>query len=229
MSTASLDSSLGRKILVALTGLGLLGFVLAHMLGNLQVFLGPEALNAYAENLKGLGPLLWVARIGLLALALTHVVLALRTAAQNRAARPVPYVASGRVQSTPGARSMTLTGLMILAFVLYHLAHFTWGATHPEHFALRDGEGRPDVYSMVVLGFQQPGITGLYCVAMLLLGLHLSHGVASTCQTLGLNSPVWAPRIRSAGYGITALIVLGNLSIPLAVLLGLVRTPGAAP
>ncbi len=221
----SLQSSIGRKLLVALTGIALLGFVIAHLLGNLQIFAGQEQLNRYAESLAALGPLLWAARLGLLALALLHVGLALALAAQNRAARPVRYVAQARVQATTSARSMAVTGLMIVCFVLYHLAHFTWGLAHPEYSGRLDAFGRPDVYSMVVGSFQQWPIAALYCVAMLLLGLHLRHGISSMFQTLGWNHPKYDALLRGAGPVLSALIVAGNLAIPLSCLLGLVTLP----
>jgi len=231
----SLQSSIGRKILVAATGLALLGFVIAHMLGNLQIFLGPDALNGYARSLKDLGPLLWVMRLGLLVVFVVHAVLAVRIAAENRAARPRRYVHAGRIQATTASRTMVVTGLMILLFVLYHLAHFTLGLTHPEHFAQEEivpalgGEvARHDVYSMVVLGFQSPLVSGLYIAAMALLALHLSHAVASVFQTLGWNHPRRETLVRRAGAGLAWLIFLGNTSIPVAVLTGLVDLPTGA-
>jgi len=219
---AALRSSLGRKMIVALTGLGLVGFVLAHLAGNLQVFAGREALNAYAQGLKDLGPLLWVARIGLLGIFVLHVVLALQLARENRAARPSRYVHGGVQQATPGARSMVLTGVTILFFVAYHLAHFTFGAVHAEHYGVgADALGRHDVYGMVVAGFSNPLVSILYIVSMGLLALHLSHGVQSVFQTLGLNGPRFQPLIKCAGLGLAVLVFVGNISMPLAILLGL--------
>ncbi len=180
----SLQSSIGRKVLVALTGVALIGFVVVHLLGNLQIFAGPDQLNSYAESLAHLGPLLWVARLGLLALAGAHIVLALKLAAENRAARPERYDVAGRVKATASARSMVLTGLMIAAFVVYHLAHFTWGAAHPQFSGRLDAQGRLDVYSMVVASFQQWPIALTYAAAMVLLGLHLRHGV---CDVHGVG------------------------------------------
>jgi succinate dehydrogenase / fumarate reductase cytochrome b subunit len=230
----TLGSSVGRKMIVALTGLALLGFVIAHMLGNLQVFLGPEALNAYAANLKSLGPVLWLMRGGLVVVFVMHVGLALRLAAENRAARPERYAHPGRVQSTSGARTMIVTGLMVLLFILYHLAHFTWGLTDPANFniaeALQTPTGpvnRHDVYSMVVLGFRQPLVSGLYLAAMACLALHLSHGVQSVFQSLGLNHPKYETCIRRLGIGLAWIIFLGNASMPVAVMAGLVDLPGA--
>jgi succinate dehydrogenase / fumarate reductase cytochrome b subunit len=220
-----LDTSLGRKLVVALTGLALLGFVVAHLLGNLQIFLGQEAINAYAVALAELGPALWVLRFGLIATALVHVILTVQLAAANRGARPVRYRGSGSVQITPAARGMTLTGLLVLAFVGFHLAHFTWGLTHPEHAALRDAAGRRDVYSMMILGFRQPSIAGLYMAAVLLLGLHLVHGVSSVFQTLGFNPPRYNGLLHAIGPVLGTLIALGYVAIPSAVLLGWVTLP----
>ena len=120
---------------------------------------------------------------------------------------------------------MTWTGLMLFAFIVFHLLHFTLGVTHPEHFARVDAAGHPDVYSMVVLGFQNPAISASYIVAMLLLGLHLSHGVTSMFQSLGLNHPRFTPLITRAGIAFAVLVVVGNISMPIAVLAGLVELP----
>lgn len=227
--TAALKSSLGRKMIVALTGLGLVGFVLGHMAGNLQVFLGREALNAYAQGLKDLGALLWVARIGLLGMFVVHVALALRLNAENRAARPTAYAHGGHVQATPAVRSMVLTGLMVLLFVAYHLAHFTFGAVHSDHAGVPlDAAGRHDVYGMVVAGFSDPLVSGLYIAAMALLALHLRHGVQSVFQTLGVRGPRYEPLIERSAVGLAVLVFLGNASMPLTILLGLGPFSGGA-
>lgn len=222
-------SSLGSKYLVAVTGLGLVGFVLAHLLGNLQVYAGPfdqgEMLNRYAHWLKSNPELLWPMRLGLLAIFLVHIALTLRLRSENVSARPTRYVIDRRIQASTGSRTMVLTGLVILAFVLYHLAQFTLGLTHPEDFARKmtlHGERVPDVYAMVVLGFRSPVVAGLYVVAMILLGLHLSHGIPSSLQSLGLSNGAWAATIRRVGLGLTLFIVAGNISMPLAILFRLV-------
>lgn len=222
---APAPSSIGRKLVVALTGLGLVGFLLGHLAGNLQIFGGPEPLNAYAQTLKDLGPALWVVRLGLLAIALAHVVLTLRLAAENRAARGSRYAVERRIQASAGSRSMLLTGLVVLAFVLYHLAHYTWQVAHPEFAGRLDAAGRHDVYSMVVGSFQQPHIAGLYVVALVLLGLHLSHGVSSVFQTLGFRHPKYEKLLTRAGPVFGALVAAGYLSIPLAVQAGLLALP----
>jgi succinate dehydrogenase / fumarate reductase cytochrome b subunit len=222
-------SSISSKSLVAVTGLGLVGFVIGHLVGNLQVYAGPfdngEMLNRYAHWLKGNPELLWPARLGLLAIFLLHVYLTLRLRFENWAARPTRYVIDRRIQASAGSRTMVVSGLVILAFVLYHLAHFTLGLTHPEHFARKvvlHGEEVADVYAMVVLGFRDPLVSGLYIVSMVLLGLHLSHGIPSALQSLGLSNSAWAATIRKVGLGLTYLIVIGNISMPLTILLGLV-------
>jgi succinate dehydrogenase / fumarate reductase cytochrome b subunit len=224
---STLNSSIGMKWTMALSGLGLFVFVLAHMAGNLQIYAGPDLLNQYAVNLRHLGPLLWVARLGLLALAVVHIASAIRLTQINRAARPVAYAVSTPQVSGYAARSMLMGGLIILGFLLYHLAHFTLGLTNPEQFSLHDAEGRHDVYAMVVLGFRQPLISGLYILAMIPLVMHLSHGVSSALQTLGLNSPKYDLLLRSTGPVLGAIVFIGNVSIPLAVLAGLIPYPVA--
>jgi succinate dehydrogenase / fumarate reductase cytochrome b subunit len=227
---AATKSSLGRKMVVAVTGLMLIGFVIAHMLGNLQLFAGPEVLNAYAAKLQSLGPILWGMRLGLLGVFVVHVGLALKLASENQAARPQGYVgAVGKVQSSTASRTMVLTGAMVLAFVAYHLAHFTLGVAHPSHSDVGvDALGQHDVYAMVVAGFSSPLVSTLYLIAMALLALHLHHGVASTLRTLGFENPRWTPTLRKGAAGLAWIIFLGNASMPLAVLAGVVGAPAGA-
>ncbi|MCB9898291.1 MAG: succinate dehydrogenase cytochrome b subunit [Planctomycetes bacterium] len=226
---ASLGTSIGRKMVVAVTGLMLLLFVLAHMAGNLQVFAGPEALNSYAAKLQSLGPLLWAARLGLLAVFGVHVALTLKLASENKEARPTAYAHQTSVQATSASRTMVMSGLLVVAFVLYHLAHFTFGVVQPGNHelveTLADGTTRHDVFSMVVLGFQNPLVAISYVVAMALLCWHVSHGVQSVFQTLGLQSARSRDAVRKASLGIAALIFVGNASMPLACLLHLVDIP----
>jgi succinate dehydrogenase / fumarate reductase cytochrome b subunit len=222
----ALKSSVGAKAVMALTGVGLIGFVLVHMLGNLQIFLGQEAVNAYAAKLKSLGALLWVARGGLLALLLAHVATAMRLTFLNRAARPVRYLAAEAQVTSYAARTMPMTGLIVLAFVVYHLLHFTLGATHPEHFALRDASGRHDVYSMVILGFREAPVAIGYLVAQAVLALHLSHGASSLFQSLGVTHPALRGVKAKAGPALALIVFLGNAAIVLACLLGWVELPG---
>ncbi|MFT7461888.1 MAG: succinate dehydrogenase / fumarate reductase cytochrome b subunit [Pseudohongiellaceae bacterium] len=219
-----LGSSVGRKAILALTGLALLGFVVGHLLGNLQIFLGPEALNAYAAGLQDLGALLWVARGGLLFVFVVHIAVAVKLASENKAARPVAYVDPvGKVAANPATRLMLLSGLTVLLFVAYHIAHFTLGVAHPEHRQIAmDAGAHPDVYAMVIAGFSQPLVAILYIAAMAALGLHLHHGIASVFQTLGLTNKAYAPLLQKLGRSLAWALFLGNAAIPIAVLTGLV-------
>lgn len=217
------SSSIGKKVVVAVTGLVLFGFVIVHMLGNLQVFLGREALNAYAEKLRHLGPFLWLARAVLLAALVAHVVVAARLSRENRAARPVRYRREATVQASYASRTMLMSGAITFLFVVYHLAHFTFGRVHPEYFHRVDALGRHDVYAMVVGSFGDPWVSAAYIAAMLPLAMHLSHGASSLFQSLGLNHPKYAPCVRGAGVAVALVVLAGNCSIPLAVLAGVVR------
>jgi succinate dehydrogenase / fumarate reductase cytochrome b subunit len=242
----SLRSTVGSKYLVALTGLALTGFVIIHMAGNLLLFKGRDALNSYALALKDLGGLLWALRLGLLALFVLHIWLAIRLTARNRAARPVGYVYEDTVQATWASRTMIYSGLLILAFVVFHLLHYTFGlvvATAPDgtnfldlsesltETSPRDPGRRHDVYAMTVYGFRNVAVSVAYVVAQLVLGLHLYHGIASTFQSLGWNNTRWNPLLTAAGRAVAILIVAGNVSMPLAVMTGFVGgdVPGRPP
>ncbi len=219
-------SSIGKKIVVALTALGLMAFLVGHLAGNLLVFNGPDAFNAYAAKLHDLGPLLWVARIGLLGLVGMHIVATLQLAAQNRAARPEGYAVEATLRATRSSRLMVLTGVTILAFVLYHLLHFTVGNLHgfyDENGAYRLADGRMNVYKMVVTGFGEWFNSVFYVLAMGLLCSHLSHGFSSVFQTLGLTTPRTRALIHSAGWAFAIVICGGFSSIPVAVLSGYLK------
>ncbi len=224
----ALASTIGSKFLVALTGLILVGFLCTHLAGNLLIFKGPDALNAYAKGLKDLGGLLWVGRIGLLGAFVLHVSLAIRMQVRNRSARPERYQYPGTVQASTASLTMLYSGLLILAFVVYHLAHFTLGLVHGTDtgsslLELHDKLGRHDVYTMVLIGFSKWWVVLSYLIAQIVLWFHLSHGISSVFQTLGLNAPKYWPIIRGAGLLLATLIVVGNISIPVAVLLGWVH------
>jgi succinate dehydrogenase / fumarate reductase cytochrome b subunit len=213
-------TTVGRKVLMAVTGFLLIGFLLVHLFGNLYVLQGREALNAYAAWLKA-NPILWPARIGLLATFGLHVWLGLSLAWENRAARPQAYHRGLQQPLTSVmSRSMALTGLVVLAFVVFHLAHFTLGYVQPEAFAQVDAQGRHDVYGMVVAGFRNPWVVATYVVAMSLLGLHLAHAGQSFLQTLGVRYEYANRLVKNVGLGLVALITLGNLALPVLVLLG---------
>lgn len=213
---------------MAITGLLLFGFVVIHMLGNWQIFLGPEQLNLYAHKLKSMPYVLWPARLGLLAIFAAHVGCALLLAKENRAARPVAYQYRDWQRATPASRTMVLSGLVILAFVVYHLAHFTVLVVSqpqgmPYMTTLKSGETVPDVYRMVVAGFSNLGVAAIYVLAQLVLAAHLSHGMSSVFQTLGLSQPRYANCIAWIGPICGLAIAMGNIAMPAAVLMGLVK------
>jgi succinate dehydrogenase / fumarate reductase, cytochrome b subunit len=216
-------SSLGKKYVMAVTGLGLWVFVIFHMLGNLQIFLGPDKINSYAAFLKNTPALLWSARAGLLFIATLHVVAAAQLVLANRRARPIGYEFKKPVASTFANRTMWISGLIIFAFTLFHLAHFTFGWVNPQFLRLEDAVGRHDVYRMMVTGFSNPLVSIFYIISMGLLLSHLSHGVSSLFQSLGLRSK------KTFGFfdklaRISALaLFIGNSLIPLAIMLRFVR------
>jgi len=219
-------SSVGAKFVMGLTGFILFGFVLVHMLGNLQIFLGPDAINSYAAFLKSNGELLWPARMVLLVAVLLHIWSGVRLTTLNKAARPQAYQVKKWRKATFTSRTMFWSGITLLAFIVYHLLHFTLGVAHPEFSQLTDLQGRHDVYAMMVHSFQVPGISASYIIAMLSLGLHLNHGASSMFQSLGLNSSKYNCMLRAIGPVFSIVIVLGNISMPIAVLLGWVTLSG---
>ncbi len=212
-------SSIGRKIVAATTGALLIAFLLGHMYGNMKVFQGREALNAYAAWLQG-HPLLWAFRAGLLTLFGTHVYLTLTLARDNRAARPVGYRRYQPRSSSFFSRYMVLTGLVVLLFVVYHLLHFTFGVIDADHTRLFDAQQRLDVYASVVQTFQNPWIAGTYVVSMVLLGFHLWHGTTSAFQTLGVRHESYETLIRIISAALVAALVLGSSSIPILIYAG---------
>ena len=220
-----LTTSTGKKYLMALSGLVLVFFVIGHLLGNLQVFLGPEAINRYAVFLRSTGELLWAARIGLLAMVVIHIWTAVSLTLENRAARPIPYTYKRYVKASYASRTMAISGFILLAFIVYHLMHYTFMVVHPEYQNLRDPLGRHDVYSMIVLGFTQPAIALWYVIGVFLLGMHLSHGVSSMFQSLGLNNDALRARLSRAGQVLGWLIFIGYASMPIAVQLGILKLP----
>lgn len=205
---------------MAVTGVALLGFVVGHMLGNLQIFIGQDRLNDYAATLHGMQPLLWTARFGLLVLVGLHIWAAVVLTMENRRARPEAYRQRGTIQATYASRTMRWSGLIVLAFIIYHLLHFTVQVTHPDYRDMLDAAGRPDVYNMVITGFSSWLVSGFYIISMFLLAMHLSHGIASMLQTVGLRNSGTRQMIDSVSWLFAAIIFVGNISIPLAVLFG---------
>lgn len=218
-----LKSSLGKKYIMALSGLALLGFALAHLLGNLQMYIGAEAVNSYAQKLHDLGPLLWVARIGLLVFFAAHVITAIQLKKGNKTARPVGYKNLATVQASTASRLMIVSGLLILFYIIYHLLHFTFHVFDPSYDTLIDPQGRKDVYAMVVHGFSNPLISFTYIVSMIFLGLHLYHGSASVFQSLGVSCAKVRKNLEKAGAAVAIIISLGYISIPLGVWMGWIQ------
>src|SRR3989338_5606638 len=216
-------SSVGRKAVMAVTGVFLFLFVVAHMLGNLQIFLGSEALNSYAEHLQNLPFLLWPARLFLLLVLLVHIAVSISLALENRSARPLRYAYEGTVQATYASRTMVVSGVLVFLFIVYHLMHFTFGITHPGLFHLIDDKGRYDVYSMVVLSFKNRWVSASYLLAMAALCNHLSHGVQSLFQSLGMNNEKSRPLFKKIAVAAALVIFLGNVSIPVAAFFGFLK------
>lgn len=212
------QSTVGRKVVMALTGIILFGFVIGHLLGNLQVYFGPEAMNQYALFLREFlhGWALWAFRAVLLAAVALHIWAAASLTLANRAARPQAYYELRWRESTYASRTMRWSGVIIAAFAVYHLLHFTTGTVHP---SFQEG----DVYHNFIAGFQVVPVSLFYIVAMVLLGMHLHHGVWSMLQTLGLSHPRYMQWARACAGVIAAVFVLGNVSFPVAVLTGLLK------
>jgi succinate dehydrogenase / fumarate reductase, cytochrome b subunit len=210
------DSTIGKKVVMAVTGLIMVGFVIAHMLGNLQVFIGRERMNAYAAFLKSTGELLWLARAILLAAVVLHIVAAVQLTRLDRAARTVSYARKEPQASTVASRTMPWGGLALLLFIVFHLLHFTTGTVRPAPFS------HADVYANVVGGFRIWWVTALYVLAMIALALHLYHGTWSSFRTLGLSRPSPDPFRRRAAAVVTFLVWLGFTVVPLAVFARLV-------
>lgn len=217
-------SSIGRKFIVAATGVILIFFIIGHLLGNLQIFLGPDWVNGYAEHLRELGPLLWLIRVSLLATVILHIYFTIRLAIENKRARPKNYVRKESVKASFASRHMVVSGLVVFAFIIFHLLHFTGRNFNPQFPLLKnDPLNHYDVYSMMVYGFQNVYISAFYIIGLFLLTLHLTHGASSFFQSLGLNDKKLTPRLALLGRIFAWLIFLGYTSIPVAVLLGLVK------
>lgn len=210
-------SSIGKKWIVALTGLVMFLFVVGHMIGNLQLFLGPEAINNYGALLRTSPELLWIVRLVLLSALVLHVIFTMWIVIENRRARPVQYEKKASVQSKLSTRLMAITGLLLLAFVIFHLLHFTSHSVDPSFAGFHDEKGRHDVFRMVIVGFENRLHAGFYAVAMVMLCSHLSHGAWSWLQTVGLRSKKVAEPTTRGAWLIALALAAGYLSIPFAV------------
>jgi succinate dehydrogenase / fumarate reductase, cytochrome b subunit len=217
-------SSIGAKHVMAVTGLLLLLFAIVHMVGHLQMFGGQDMYNTYAHFLQSLWEVKWPVRAGLLGLVLVHVATALSLVMRNRAARPERYAVFKPVTSSVSSRSMAWTGMALFGFITFHILHFTVGAVQADHFHTLDPKQRYDAYSMFVYGFQNIGIYAVYLVGMLGLALHLGHGAASWLQSLGWRHPKYP--FDNLGRLIAAVLFVGYMAPPTAVLAGLIQLPG---
>jgi len=216
-------STIGLKVLMAVTGIIWVGFVLGHMLGNLKLYLGATDMNEYGHHLRELGyPLLpemaflWIARIVLIAALAIHVRSAILLKRRARSARPTNYKMARHAESTYASRSMIVGGVFLLGFIIFHILHLTTGDAHPEFV-----HGKP--YENVVAGFSVTWAAIIYMLAMIPLGLHLYHGTWSCLQTLGASHPQYNDLRKRLAIGVTLLVVAGNVSFPLAVLAGIVK------
>jgi len=213
------ETTVGKKALLGVTGAILFGFVIQHMLGNLQVFLGPDVYNHYAESVKSNAALVWSVRLVLLAALVVHVVLVVQLYTRSLAARPVAYRVKKNIATTYAAATMKYSGPALLLYILFHLAHFTFPG-----LSLGGHEFNPaDPYGNFVAGFQLPLVTLLYVAANTLLGMHLFHGSYSLLQSLGLNHPRYNERVRMVATAFAFVVTAGNVVMPLAVLFGVVR------
>jgi succinate dehydrogenase / fumarate reductase cytochrome b subunit len=220
-------SSIGKKFIMASTGMALFLFVVLHLIGNLQVFLGPESINRYGNFLQSNVELLWPARIGLLIIVGLHIWSAIKLSAENKAARPQPYAQHEIVAASYASRTMLMSGLIILAFIIYHLLHFTVqvpavNLTGKDFTELHDVKRRHDVYAMMIIGFRNPLVCLFYIVGQFLLFMHLGHGLGAMFQSLGWKSPAYTQLIAKFAKVVSWLVFIGYISIPISIFLGLI-------
>ncbi|MBC8096084.1 MAG: succinate dehydrogenase cytochrome b subunit [Akkermansiaceae bacterium] len=229
-------SSLGKKYIMALTGLMMVLFVVGHLVGNLQIFLGPEAINRYGHFLQNLGEGLWVIRLSLLATIGLHIWAAIKLSAENKAARPIGYGEYKPVGSSYASRTMLMSGLIIFVFIIFHLLHYTvrvkainftghdfHDPAFAEHIKGTVDLERHNVYKMMIVGFSNVWVSAFYALGVGLLCLHLSHGISAMFQSLGWKNKVYGPCLDRGARVMAVLIFLGYISIPAAILLGLVK------
>jgi succinate dehydrogenase / fumarate reductase cytochrome b subunit len=218
-------SSIGRKVIMAISGSGLFLFAVGHMVGNLQIFLGQEHINHYAHMLQSTPELLWPVRIGLVTFAILHVITGLSLWWENRQARAEQYAVKKVVGASWASRTMLVTGTIFLAYVVYHLLHFTVGSVQPEFMTWRDAQGRHDVYTMIVAGFSDYRVAIGYIIGTGAVCFHLSHGASAMFQSLGLKNPAYADRITNLSRGFALVLFLGYAAVPSAVLFGILKQP----
>ena len=220
-----LFSNIGMKLMMAASGLILVGFVVVHMVGNMQIYIGPEVFNDYAAKLQGTKELLWTVRITLLVSIVVHIISAVVLTRRARAARPVNYNTQKWMSGSYAVRTMRWGGVILLLFIVFHILHLTVGAVGPEvHHCEAAGKYLEcHAYGNVIRGFQHPLVAGFYIVAQLCLGLHLAHGIWSMCRTFGVGNPRFDTVARRIAVTFSTLVTVGNISIPVAVLTGILR------
>ena len=220
-------TSIGKKLLMASSGFVLFVFVTGHLVGNLQIFLPPEKINAYGHLLESLGGALWLVRIFLFVCLVVHVWVGIQLTIENRAARSVGYEVTHTIRATLASRVMARTGIVVLAFLIYHLMDFTFRVQHPEWgehtYQLASGTWVRDLHAMMVHGFSRVWVSVFYIVAVGLLSYHLSHGVVSLVQTIGFKNEKWTRGLERFTVTYCWLYFLLNAAIPLAILGGLVK------
>lgn len=216
-------SSIGKKWIVGISGALLILFVIAHLVGNLTIYIGPygEGINVYAQALHASTAFLWAARGGLLVVFLVHIFTTLSLVLENRRARPQRYAVKTHVQSTVFVRTMALSGLVVLSFLIFHVLQFAAGLS--PHSGLYDLEGRHDVAAMIIQSFHNPWVSGFYLLSLVLLGMHLSHGISSIFQTFGLNGRKSSGLIKCAALVASWGLMAGFASIPLASVSGYLK------
>jgi succinate dehydrogenase / fumarate reductase, cytochrome b subunit len=217
-----LSSSVGRKVVMAITGFFMFFFVTVHLLGNTSIFIGPSALNTYAEKLHNLGPLVWIFRGFMFVMLAVHVYFGITLTLENSAANPSKYAVSRKLKATFSSETMIWTGVLLLAFLVYHLLQFTFRITPdivPDAVANRPG----DVYEMVLGSFRITTISLVYVAGMATLFFHLSHGIQSFFQTVGCSNDKTLPKITTVGKLISAIFLVGYSAIPVLILAGILK------
>lgn len=213
------SSSVGRKILMAVTGILMVLFVVVHLLGNSSIFI-PGGINAYAEHLHALPPLVWIFRLCMLTFLVVHVIYGIQLTLENSSANPQGYAVKKYLQATFSGDNMIWTGVLLLVFIIGHILHFTARVT-PDIVSQTLSDGGFDVFTMVVSSFSHPIVSLLYVAAMIVLFLHLKHGIQSFFQTMGWNNDRTRPVIIKAGVVVAVIFLLGYSSIPLSILTGI--------
>ncbi len=218
-----LNTSIGRKIVMAVTGGCMVLFTLVHLLGNSSIFVGPSGINAYAEHLHSLPlPIIMLVRLVLLAILLVHIIYGIQLTIENRSATTKNYAIKASRKATFASENMIWTGLLLFAFILFHLLQFTLRVT-PGLTLTTDATGHFNVFAMVASSFSSFASVGIYAAAMVVLFLHLFHGIQSFFQTIGWNNDCTQPIITRIGSLVALVVFLGFVAIPLSIFFGILK------